>query len=387
MAPEPTRRLVISDLHFGSGDELAHHPVALERLAPQLAWADELLINGDLLELVFGPLDLAIERSRPFFALVNRSVATVRYLCGNHDHHLVSLAGDERRMAAITGADPGAPFTVAPAERVLRALCPDVEVVTCYPVTTLDGVTYHHGHYIGPHVESFGWRMLDRLSWQLTGSQRPERLTVADYEAVQAPLLELMYEMANLPQGGRAQENFERWLVGAGAWMRAPTKATRQVTAFAAGLLRRTPEELRENPDLARDQALAAMTAVCTNLEIAPGTVCFGHTHAPLHGAPSTDADARWRLVNSGSWVWDRRLREQPHYRATSWPGTVVRACGDELELVGLLADLGERELSAMVPQPPAPAGRARPARPRASLRARLAGIRAEEAATAPSPR
>ena len=43
-----TRRLVISDLHFGSGDELAHHPLALERLAPQLAWADELLINGDL---------------------------------------------------------------------------------------------------------------------------------------------------------------------------------------------------------------------------------------------------------------------------------------------------------------------------------------------------
>ncbi len=69
-----------------------------------------------------------------------------------------------------------------PAERVLRALCPDAEIVANYPVTTLDGVAFQHGHYIGPHVESFGCRMLDRLSWQLTGSQRPDKLSVTDYE-------------------------------------------------------------------------------------------------------------------------------------------------------------------------------------------------------------
>ncbi|MGH2899157.1 MAG: metallophosphoesterase, partial [Solirubrobacteraceae bacterium] len=241
----PTRRLVISDLHFGSGDELAHHPLALERLAPQLEWADELLVNGDLFELIFGPLQLAVDRSRPFFELVNRSARTVRFIPGNHDHHFVSSASDDRRLAQVTGDDVGAAFRVPPAERVLRALCPDVAVTTNYPVATLDGVTFLHGHYIAPHVESFGWRMLDRLSWQLTGSQRPDRLSVADYEALQAPLLELMYEMANLPQGVRAQQNFERWLVGAGAWMRAPTKASRQITGLAAGLARRGASDVR----------------------------------------------------------------------------------------------------------------------------------------------
>jgi hypothetical protein len=371
--PAATRRLVISDLHFGSGDELAQHPLALERLAPQLAWADELLINGDLFELVFGPLQLAVERSRPFFELVDRTVATVRFIPGNHDHHFVSLASDERRLAAITGEDPGPPFRVPPAEKVLRALCPHVEVVTNYPVTTLDGVTFHHGHYIGPHVESFGWRMLDRLSWQLAGSQRPDKLGVTDYEALQAPLLELMYEMANLPQGVRAQQNFERWLVGAGAWMRAPTKASRQLTGFAAGLLRRTPSELRENPQLPGEQARAAMTAVCANLDLEPGLVCFGHTHTPLSDARSTDPDQRWRLFNSGSWLWDRRLREHPDYRATSWPGTVLRVCGGDIELVGLLADLGERELNAMVPER-SPIALRRP--PRAMVRGRLAALR-----------
>jgi UDP-2,3-diacylglucosamine pyrophosphatase LpxH len=370
-----TRRLVISDLHFGSGDELAHHPIALERLAPQLQWAEELLINGDLFELIFGPLHVAVERSRPFFELVNRSVRTVRFIPGNHDHHFVSRASDERRLAAITGEDPGPAFRVPPAERVLRALCPDVQVVTNYPVTTLDGISFQHGHYIGPHVESFGWRMLDRLSWQLTGSQRPDKLTVTDYEALQAPLLELMYEMANLPQGLRAQQNFERWLVGAGAWMRAPTKATRQVSGLAAGLLRRkSTAEVRENPELPGEQTRAAMTADCANLDIAPGVVCCGHTHNPLAGAPSTDEDGRWRFYNSGSWMWDRRLREHPQYRATSWPGTALRVCGGSVELVELLADLDERGLAAMVPD----RGGVTVIRPsRTPLRGRLAALRA----------
>jgi hypothetical protein len=368
------RRLVISDLHFGSGDELAHHPLALERLAPQLAWADELLINGDLFELIFGPLHLAVQRSRPFFDLVNRSVKTLRFIPGNHDHHFVSCASDERRLAAITHEDPGPAFRVLPAERVLRALCPDVDVVTNYPVTTLDGVTFQHGHYIAPHVQSFGWRMLDRLSWQLTGSHRPDKLSVTDYEALQAPLLELMYEMANLPQGVRAQQNFERWLVGAGAWMRAPTKASRQLSGLAAGLLRRgSASELRENPQLPGEQTRAAMTAVCANLDIAAGIVCFAHTHSPLADAPSTDEHERWRFYNSGSWMWDRRLREHPHYRATSWPGTALRISGGEIALVELLADLDERDLSAMLPERPAVA---RPPAPRTVRRVRLAGLR-----------
>lgn len=378
-APAATRRLVVSDLHFGSGDELAHHPLALERLAGELEWADELLVNGDLFELIFGPLHVAVERSRPLLELVNRCVRTVRFIPGNHDHHFVSCASDERRMAAVTGEDPGPAFRVPPAERVLRALCPDVEVVTNYPVATLDGVTFQHGHYIGPHVESFGWRMLDRLAWQLTGSQRPDRLTVTDYEALQAPLLELMYEMANLPQGVRAQQNFERWLVGAGAWMRAPTKATRQVSGLAAGLLRRSsPAALRANPELPGEQARAAMTAVCENLEIAPGSVCFAHTHTPLSDVASTDEASRWRFYNSGSWMWDRRLREHPHYRATSWPGTVLRVCDGHVELVELLGDMDEGDLSAMLPAAPGVAPERPPARPTAR-RGRLAALRATQ--------
>jgi hypothetical protein len=133
---------------------------------------------------------------------------------------------------------------------------------------------------------------------------------------------------------------------------------------------------LREIPELHAEQARAAMTAVCANLDIAPGVVCFGHTHTPLTDAPSTDDESRWRLYNSGSWMWDRRLREQPQYRATSWPGTVLRVSGGSVELVELLDDLDERGLAAMVPQRDGVTVQ-RPER--TARRARLAALRATQ--------
>jgi metallophosphoesterase superfamily enzyme len=128
-----SRRLIVSDLHFGSGDDLLRSAVALERIEPELRWADELVINGDLLELVFASLEDAVAAARPFLQLVNRHVGRVHYVLGNHDHHLVTLAGDERRFADVLGAPAPGP-DVAPATRLLRTLCPDVDVVSAYPV-------------------------------------------------------------------------------------------------------------------------------------------------------------------------------------------------------------------------------------------------------------
>jgi hypothetical protein len=123
------RRLVISDLHFGSGDDLLGSPGALERIEPELAWADELVINGDLFELVFASLEDAVIAARPFLGLVNRHVSRIHYILGNHDHHLVALAGDERRFCDVLGTPAPPAFRVAPADRLLRALCPDVDVI------------------------------------------------------------------------------------------------------------------------------------------------------------------------------------------------------------------------------------------------------------------
>jgi 3',5'-cyclic AMP phosphodiesterase CpdA len=362
------RRLIISDLHFGSGDALLGAPAALERIEPELAWADELVINGDLLELVFTSLEEAVGAARPFLALANRHVGRVHYIPGNHDHHLVSLAGDERRFAEVLGAPAPALFAVEPAERLLRSLCPDAEIVCAYPICELDGMRITHGHYVAPHIGSSEWRLMDRLAWRLTGeSSRPDRLTVADYEGLVSPLYELMYEIANLPSGKRAQQQFERWLSGIAAIARAPQRASRRLSGFAHALAARRDGRELEPTGAPAAEVLEAMQAVCHNLDVAPGTVVFGHTHLPLDGVATPDG--AYRLYNSGAWVWDRRLRETAAYCDSAWPGTVLRATGGALELRGLLADCDENGLRELL-------GGLAETRPRRRLRPQLVAVR-----------
>lgn len=343
------RRLILSDLHFGSGDDLLRSPEALERLEPELQWAEEVVINGDLLELVFASLEDAVGAARPFLRLVNRHVGRVHYVVGNHDHHLVSLAGDERRFcdALDTPAPPA--FRVAPAERLLRALCPDAEVISVYPICELDGMRITHGHYVAAHMGSSGWRPMDRLAWTLTGADaRTDRLTVADYEALISPLYELMYAIANLPAGRRAQQRLERWLDHAAAIARVPRRATRPLTRVAQALADRgSGRELLAPQDAPTAQVLAAIASMCRNLEIQPGTVVVGHTHVSLDGVATPDG--RHRVCNSGSWVWDRRTRHHPSYRESAWPGTVLRATGGDVQLRPLLADCDEHDLARML--------------------------------------
>lgn len=347
------RRLIVSDLHFGSGDDLLASPAALERIEPELAWADELVINGDLFELVFAPLEDAVEAARPFLALADRHVRRVHYVPGNHDHHLVALAHDERRLQLAqhpTAAAAGV-TEVCPAARLLGALCPTAEIATAYPVCELDGMLFMHGHYVDAHIRSSDRRLMDGLARQLTGAGRPQRLTVEDYEALISPLYELSYQIVNLPHGRRAQQRFERWLRGAASIAYAPLHARQRLAARVHSAAHDGDERLLSAPDAAPVHVLQAMQAVCEDLDLRERKVVFAHTHVALDGVCTPDGGHR--LFNSGSWVRDARGRTRTNQ---GWPrrvGTVLRATGAELELRGLLDDCDEADLAEMTFAPP----------------------------------
>lgn len=337
------RRLIISDLHLGSDEALLAAGPVLERLEPELAWADELVINGDLLELVFASLQDAVDAARPFLAMAGRHVERVRYVVGNHDHHFASLAHDDRRLREVlcNGAD-APPGGVAAATWVLRTLCPDVDVVTAYPSCELDGMLFTHGHYIAAHAGSADHWLMDAVAWRLTGAARPKRLTADDYEALITPLYELMYEVANLPAGRRAQRRAERWLDGAVAIAHAPRQASRRLASRSRRARRDDVARLIAAQSVSTAHVVAAMQAVCEDLDIRSRTIVFGHTHVALDGVATPNG--RHRLFNSGAWVLDRR-RGAGRRR----PGTVLRATGGELELRGLLDDCDEHDLARMV--------------------------------------
>ena len=77
----------------------------------------------------------------------------------------------------MLGTPGSEPCAVAPASRLLRALCPGVDIVTGYPRLELDGMHFTHGHHISA----------------------PQRLTACAYEGLITPLYELMYEIARAP--------------------------------------------------------------------------------------------------------------------------------------------------------------------------------------------
>jgi hypothetical protein len=358
------RYLAISDLHFGAEGAVLRLPAARERLAAELEWAEALVINGDLFTLVTAPLAAAVEASRPFFELVAAHVRQVVYVPGNHDHHLVALAGDESRLDHILGLPGAGLFRLATAERILKSLLgAGVEVRTGYPLLELDGVRHTHGHYIAPHQGSFGWRLVDTLAWRIAGEKRRQHgLGVAEYEALIAPLYELMYETAQLPAAARAQEQTERLLTIAATLVRAPSRAGRQILRLVGSELGRSDDPLQTIFSLPTPaEAAAAMEWVCENLQIPAGPVVFGHTHVPFVEQPSPRR-GKWIFHNCGSWYYDRRQARNPRYRQLAWPGSVLRLADGRAELRELLADWQRPELEKALYS----------SRPRRRLRRRL---------------
>lgn len=345
-----TRYLVLSDLHLGHADALLARPQALERIEPELEQADVLVLNGDALDFHVAPLEESAAAARPFLELAGRYVERIVYVPGNHDYHFVAHEEDRARFAALSDGPQREPFRLQTAEWVLGSLTGGrAEVRAYYPQAPIGDATVMHGHYTDPHLGGFGHRLAAKLSRRLAGITTAEPdLRAADYEALIAPLSELLYRSAQLPGSRRTWKHTERALVFTAALIHAPRLLRRTLSSWRRGSTEQ-PDELTEwnlatAPfDLVTpEEACEAMRHVFSNLGLPAGEYLIGHTHvpfAPLECGPHT-------LANSGSWLYDRRQARHPAYRRAAWPGTALRKEeGRPAQLVSLLADVTESEL------------------------------------------
>lgn len=348
------RVLVLSDLHFGSGDDLLRSRGCLERLEPELEWASTLVLNGDTFELLTGNLDDAIRNSRGFFDLVARHIAKLVFIPGNHDYHFVAQASDRHRFARYVGIDDETPFRLHMAEMLLEELTAgDCDIVAPYPLVEIAGVTFHHGHYVSPHLpgKGIGARFFDRLTWRLAGLERAKgrELTGADYEALMAPLHELLYQAAQLPSSAETRKSGERFLGFATRVLHTPGQLGRKAVGAVVPKARR-PDDEHTNPNalftmIKPEEAALAMADVCRNLGVSVGPVCFGHSHAPFTGF---ERDG-WTFHNSGSWILNHREMAFPGYARIAWPGTALRVSDGVVERRELLEDCTLQELVEML--------------------------------------
>jgi UDP-2,3-diacylglucosamine pyrophosphatase LpxH len=396
------RALVISDTHFGAwtGDDLLRGEDHRARLAPHLDDVDEVVFLGDLFDFLFGRVQEAFAAADGLFELMRERLQGKRlvYLAGNHDHHLVTREAEDllEHGIATGGLHGGGSDEVHRRQyfrRFLERRLEGVEVEIHYPAYSFGDVLMTHGHYLDPHARSMGSlgsRALTHALWSIAAGGQEDPRTEDDYESVTTLLTEVLYTIAQLPNGTEAQRNvygaIQRAVRSAGR-VATPVRAARRLAERARDAARgerverpdgptpelayhyrraltRDSERLADaaapiedltrtytfarvvKPSDEREVAVEAMAKVVGNLgwDRVADKIVFGHTHQPLAGV-SARSGPPVRFWNTGSWLYEPDVTSPEAYARylhNGWPGTAVVVDTDEPEprVLELLADL-----------------------------------------------
>jgi len=341
--------LVVSDLHIGTAAEvdLLRRPELRAALTDRLRAGDvdRLVVLGDALELREVPVHRAAEIAEPVLADLGAALGAGRELIlagGNHDHNLLAgwieqhlqqgqpLGFEERIEPSVAG-----PIAV----RLQQAALP-AELSFAYPGLWLrDDVYALHGHYLDLHTTVPTIERLAAGAMARALAPIPNQgATPDDYEAVLAPLYAWMYALAQRSNDGAARagsrSSARAWVALAGEGRhRQPVRAGALAAGLfgAVALLNRAgvgPLRAELSGSALRRGSLTGMREALHRLDLHAPHVVFGHTHRS--GPWPGDDEAEWRtaagsrLINTGSWVYQRHFLSERPGAGPYWPGTAV---------------------------------------------------------------
>jgi UDP-2,3-diacylglucosamine pyrophosphatase LpxH len=407
---------LISDLHLGAWqlNDLLRYPIFIRRLAKALEGVDEVVLLGDVLELRFQRLEIALQVSQPFFAALgdalrarrprNASAPRVVYVAGNHDYHFALQLMEREQEAAIERGEPD-PYTFrglvhVPDDMFLRRelrrmLGPGVEVEFAYAYHRFEAAgglaLAMHGHYLDLYLASPAERLLALVEQALTAYRLETPRPGFDiFEAVLRPQNELLYWIGQSPAGAQVQSELWRRLRGdrrhlpKGLFGRlrriAARRALRAAEALAGAAARQLTQRVLKGDVTAISPARATsveegiqafmdtLYALQEDLFAAerwtapPAYVIFGHTHRP-GPLPGVDTLDRWRaqwaghevqVLNTGSWLYDVERALTQEYYETHWPGTVVVfPDGAQPHVMSVLKDLTADDIDELTDTAP----------------------------------
>jgi len=335
------RTLVVSDFHLGArlGNDVLRRPEPLARLLAALDAVDRLVLLGDVVELMEGRHQRALELAEPVLRAIGRRLGpdrAVTIVPGNHDAPLV------RRWVRAQGRSL-TPTEVVPIDasetlgRVASWLAP-ARVDVSYPGVWLsDRVWATHGHYLDRHlfpVSAYGVRR------GLFGGLPETTATPLDYELARRPSVSRLSGSVPLPVAALLNDLAEL--------ARAAT-----MPRIRRGLLKPTfaPWTAALLGLQMRRASMPALARVVHRLGIDADWVVFGHVHR-LGPLPDDDPLAwagpggRPRLANCGSWLYEPLLVHRATPPQPYWPGgAVLIEDGADPRAIGLLDDLGPEEL------------------------------------------
>src|SRR5262249_5025476 len=222
-----------------------------------------------------------------------------------------------------------------------------------------------HGHYLDCHItiptfERIGIAVTERITGRLPSGLR----SADDYEAVQWPLYDLLYGIAQASRGSRrgvgGNASARVWESVHGKDGRPPGVRGRLIgsvvipgavaIATRAGL---GPLRFDISLPQIRVAGVNAMAELTHRLGIEADYVLFGHPHrrGPIGHDPEFSPPGLPQLMNTGSWVYAPALLQRRGEGDPFWPGSLI-VVEDEgpPELVNLLDEVPHsdfrRELS-----------------------------------------
>ncbi|HOV81215.1 MAG TPA: metallophosphoesterase [Methanothrix sp.] len=187
--------LIISDTHFGWNASSLHDPARVEQLMQEVCRYEsdcrEAILLGDIFDFWRARPESAVKASLPFLLRLEEAGLKIRYIVGNHDHHLVVQKQEAEFMERAARGDI---FPV-----YIPALCwkqtfAGIDVEMLYPCYTKRlcrrTFLFTHGHHLDG-IQTLTLQIVERMR-RLSG----EEILPSDLEMMMTYAYESIYRTA-----------------------------------------------------------------------------------------------------------------------------------------------------------------------------------------------
>ncbi|MCK9567104.1 MAG: UDP-2,3-diacylglucosamine diphosphatase [Methanothrix sp.] len=187
--------LIISDTHFGLDSSTLKSPAKVDQLMQEISefesGCDEVVLLGDIFDFWRVPPENAVKGAIPFLKRLSQESLKIRYVVGNHDHHLVVQKQEAEFMERASRGDLYPIYY--PSLHWRRTFC-GLDIDMLYPAYRARccrrTFLFTHGHHLDG-IQNFTLQMVEKLR-RISG----EEFLPADLEMMMTYAYEGIYRSA-----------------------------------------------------------------------------------------------------------------------------------------------------------------------------------------------
>ena len=187
--------LIISDTHFGLDSSTLSNPAKVDLLMQEISefegGCDEVVLLGDIFDFWRVRPENAVKGSIPFLKRLSQENLKIRYVVGNHDHHLVVQKQEAEFMERASRGDlypiyiPSMRWRLNFSGLDIDMLYPTYRAQCCHRT-----FLFTHGHHLDG-IQTFTLQLVEKLR-RLSG----EEFLPADLEMMMTYAYESIYRSA-----------------------------------------------------------------------------------------------------------------------------------------------------------------------------------------------